>query len=281
MLSGPVDSYQLDESISKFRGVWCTFSNFILFRIDSPVSKQWRPWLDTAFCLPVCLYGLKIFLFIYFSTFSSQIYSVSILRMVTPVCTNVRAIIRCSPDLCITVTKICFGQSSPKNQNPLCPCLSLFFAFVTYYVVLRISFQIMSVFFPVSQCPPTSFDPALLFVKAVHYQCHITIIMIIVHTRGVRKIRGKIQFNFYSCFKVYRFITLNRIIIVKFSCIALLIQRSHFSTTVAKATVGSSMRGTFRLFFLKTTLFLNSWLQAIEQMLNKVLCVHRKIIVKR
>ena len=47
---GPVHTYQLDQSISNFRGVWCTFFVFILFRIDVPVSKQWRPWSDAAFC---------------------------------------------------------------------------------------------------------------------------------------------------------------------------------------------------------------------------------------
>ena len=40
LLSGPVHRYQLDESICHFRGVWCTFFIFILFRIDIPVNKQ-------------------------------------------------------------------------------------------------------------------------------------------------------------------------------------------------------------------------------------------------
>ena len=38
--SGPVHPYQLEESISNFRGVWCTFFIFILLRMDIPVSKQ-------------------------------------------------------------------------------------------------------------------------------------------------------------------------------------------------------------------------------------------------
>ena len=38
--SGPVHPYQLEEFISNFRGVWCTFFFFIPFRIDIPVSKQ-------------------------------------------------------------------------------------------------------------------------------------------------------------------------------------------------------------------------------------------------
>ena len=48
--SGPVHPYQLEESISNFRGVWRTFFIFILFRIDIPVSKQWSPWSDAALC---------------------------------------------------------------------------------------------------------------------------------------------------------------------------------------------------------------------------------------
>ena len=31
LLSGPVHPYQLDESISNFRGVWCTFSFVFYF----------------------------------------------------------------------------------------------------------------------------------------------------------------------------------------------------------------------------------------------------------
>ena len=42
MPSGLVDPYVLDESICHLRGVWCTFT-FILFLMDIPVSKQWRP----------------------------------------------------------------------------------------------------------------------------------------------------------------------------------------------------------------------------------------------
>ena len=38
--SGPVHPYQLDETFSNFRGVWCTFFSFILFLIDIPVRKQ-------------------------------------------------------------------------------------------------------------------------------------------------------------------------------------------------------------------------------------------------
>ena len=41
--------HQLDESIFHFRGVWCTFFQF-LFLIEIPVSKQCRPWLDAVFC---------------------------------------------------------------------------------------------------------------------------------------------------------------------------------------------------------------------------------------
>ena len=33
-----------------FRGGWCTFFIFILFLIEIPISKQWRPWSDGAFC---------------------------------------------------------------------------------------------------------------------------------------------------------------------------------------------------------------------------------------
>ena len=57
LLNGPVQPYQLDESISNFRGVWCTFSFLFCFeymfllansedpdqmplRIYIPVSKQ-------------------------------------------------------------------------------------------------------------------------------------------------------------------------------------------------------------------------------------------------
>ena len=48
--SGPIHPYQLDESISNFRGVWCPFFIFILFRKDIPARKQWRPWSDAALC---------------------------------------------------------------------------------------------------------------------------------------------------------------------------------------------------------------------------------------
>ena len=37
---GPVHPYQMDESISNFRGVWCTFFIFIIFLIEIPISKQ-------------------------------------------------------------------------------------------------------------------------------------------------------------------------------------------------------------------------------------------------
>ena len=40
--SGPVHPYQVDESISNFRGLVYVFI-FILFRVDIPVSKQRRP----------------------------------------------------------------------------------------------------------------------------------------------------------------------------------------------------------------------------------------------
>ena len=46
--SGPVHPYQLDKSISNFRGGWCTFIVFILFPKDIPVSKQCRPRSDAA-----------------------------------------------------------------------------------------------------------------------------------------------------------------------------------------------------------------------------------------
>ena len=48
--SGSVHPYQLDESISNFRGVRYSFFIFILFWIEIPVSKQCRPWSDAAFC---------------------------------------------------------------------------------------------------------------------------------------------------------------------------------------------------------------------------------------
>ena len=41
--SGPVHPYQLDESISSIRGVWCTFSFFIIFRIDFPLANSEDP----------------------------------------------------------------------------------------------------------------------------------------------------------------------------------------------------------------------------------------------
>ena len=43
--SGPVHPYQLEESISNFMGVWCTFSFVFDF-----VSKRCRPWSDAVFC---------------------------------------------------------------------------------------------------------------------------------------------------------------------------------------------------------------------------------------
>ena len=39
---GPVDPYQLDESIS-ILGVSGVLFHLIIFQIDIPVSKQWRP----------------------------------------------------------------------------------------------------------------------------------------------------------------------------------------------------------------------------------------------
>ena len=47
--SGPIHPYQLDESISSFRDVWCTFSLLFYFE-DILVSKQWRPWSDAVLC---------------------------------------------------------------------------------------------------------------------------------------------------------------------------------------------------------------------------------------
>ena len=46
--SGPVHPYQLDESISNFRGLWCTFLFLYYFEIEIPVSEQGRPWSDAA-----------------------------------------------------------------------------------------------------------------------------------------------------------------------------------------------------------------------------------------
>ena len=40
--SGPTHPYQLDESISNFRGGWCTFS-FLLFRLDIPLANSEDP----------------------------------------------------------------------------------------------------------------------------------------------------------------------------------------------------------------------------------------------
>ena len=48
--SGPICPYHLDESISNFRVSGVRFLFFIISRIDIPVSKQWRPWSDAAFC---------------------------------------------------------------------------------------------------------------------------------------------------------------------------------------------------------------------------------------
>ena len=52
MPSGVVHPYQLDLSIFSFRDVWCIFYFifFFVFRIEIIVCKQYRPWLDTAFC---------------------------------------------------------------------------------------------------------------------------------------------------------------------------------------------------------------------------------------
>ena len=60
--SGPVHPYQLDKSIFNFRGVWCTFFIFMVFRIDIPISKQWTLirrhilwhliWVCTIFLCP-------------------------------------------------------------------------------------------------------------------------------------------------------------------------------------------------------------------------------------
>ena len=44
-------AYQLKESISKFRGVWCIIFLFLLFQIEIPVGKQWSLiWVYTV-CL--------------------------------------------------------------------------------------------------------------------------------------------------------------------------------------------------------------------------------------
>ena len=48
---GLVYSYQLDVSISNFRGVWGIVFNFILFQIEIPVSKQCRLWSNAMFCV--------------------------------------------------------------------------------------------------------------------------------------------------------------------------------------------------------------------------------------
>ena len=48
--SGPICPYHLDESISNFKVSGVLFLFFIISRIDIPVSKQWRPWSDAAFC---------------------------------------------------------------------------------------------------------------------------------------------------------------------------------------------------------------------------------------
>ena len=45
---GRFHPYQLDESISNFRGLLYFFI-FVLFQIEIPVSKQWIPWSDAAF----------------------------------------------------------------------------------------------------------------------------------------------------------------------------------------------------------------------------------------
>ena len=50
MTNGTVHPYQLDESISEFRGVCCILSILISFSIEFPVSKQCRPWSDAVFC---------------------------------------------------------------------------------------------------------------------------------------------------------------------------------------------------------------------------------------
>ena len=68
--SGLLHPYQLDESISNFRGGWGTFFIFILFLIEIPVSKQWRScvlrrliWVCTVCLCPqnwtLGLYGLR------------------------------------------------------------------------------------------------------------------------------------------------------------------------------------------------------------------------------
>ena len=43
--SGLVHLCHMNESISTFKGVWCTLFIFIVFRTDTPVSKQCRPCL--------------------------------------------------------------------------------------------------------------------------------------------------------------------------------------------------------------------------------------------
>ena len=47
--SGLVRPYQLDKSISNFRGVWCAVLIFIWFLIKFPVNKQCRPWSEATF----------------------------------------------------------------------------------------------------------------------------------------------------------------------------------------------------------------------------------------
>ena len=48
------------------------------------------------------------------------------------------------------------------------------------------------------------------------------------YTEGVQEIREKIQQHFYPCFKVYSFIPQNKMIIVKFLCMKLIILMQSF-----------------------------------------------------
>ena len=42
--------YQMDKSISIFKGCWMVFFIFIWILIEHSVSKQWRNWSDAAIC---------------------------------------------------------------------------------------------------------------------------------------------------------------------------------------------------------------------------------------
>ena len=52
--NGPVHPYQLDESISNFRGVWCTFSFLFYFEYISLLANREEPDLGLH-CLPTSM----------------------------------------------------------------------------------------------------------------------------------------------------------------------------------------------------------------------------------